>query len=234
MTKLRPVWAVIPIKEVQDAKQRLSGRLSAADRRRLAQAMISDVLETVVQVEELAGVVVVTVDPEVTALAFRLGITVFCEGARDGHTGSVMAAAQRLAAEGKAMLTMPADIPLVAADDIRAVIAARKADRSFTIVPARDLQGSNAILISPADAVPVRFGDNSYFPHLDAAEAAGIEPSVVRRAGIELDVDTPDDFAALKDALLANTQATGKRTAAVVGEIVSMDRANGYLLACCT
>ena len=67
--------------------------------------------------------------------------------------------------------------------------------RAFTIVPARDRMGSNAVLCSPADAVPLRFGDDSFFPHLDAARARGIEPEVVRLPRIALDIDTPEDLA---------------------------------------
>ena len=62
-------------------------------------------------------------------------------------------------------------------------------------MPARDELGSNAVLCSPADAVPLRFGDNSFFPHLDAAKTHGIEPEVVHLPRIGLDIDTPDDLA---------------------------------------
>ena len=44
-------------------------------------------------------------------------------------------------------------------------------------------------------AVPLRFGDDSFVPHLAAARAAGIEPIVVRRPRIALDLDRPEDIA---------------------------------------
>jgi 2-phospho-L-lactate guanylyltransferase len=43
--------------------------------------------------------------------------------------------------------------------------------------------------------VPLRFGDDSFFPHLAAAEARGIAPSVVHLPGIALDIDNPADLA---------------------------------------
>jgi 2-phospho-L-lactate/phosphoenolpyruvate guanylyltransferase len=43
--------------------------------------------------------------------------------------------------------------------------------------------------------VPLRFGDNSFFPHLDAAKAQGIQPEVVHLPRIALDIDTPEDLA---------------------------------------
>ena len=67
---------------------------------------------------------------------------------------------------------------------------------AFTIVPAHDELGSNTIICSPPDAVPLRFGENSFYPHLDAARARGIEPLIVRHEGIGMDIDHPVDIAA--------------------------------------
>ena len=89
---------------------------------------------------------------------------------------------------------------MVEPSDVRHLVRVHSAsaDRgagAFTIVPARDELGSNAVLCSPAGAVPLRFGDNSFFPHLDAAKAHGIEPEVVHLPRIALDIDTPEDLA---------------------------------------
>ena len=161
--------------------------------------MFEDVLRRLSSVRELAGIVVVTVDPAAAAIAARHGARVMSEGACEGHTGAVMTAARRLAAEGLDLLTLPGDIPLVEPDDVRHLVPCTRRRRSragaFTIVPARDEHGSNAVLCSPADAVPLRFGDNSFFPHLDAAKAHGIEPEVVHLPRIALDIDTPEDLA---------------------------------------
>jgi 2-phospho-L-lactate guanylyltransferase len=144
--------------------------------------------------------VVVTVDSAAAAIAARHGARVMSEGACEGHTGAVMTAARHLAAEGCGLLTLPGDIPLVEPSDVRHLVRVHstRADRgtgAFTIVPARDELGSNAVLCSPAGAVPLRFGDNSFFPHLDAAKAHGIEPEVVHLPRVALDIDTPDDLA---------------------------------------
>jgi 2-phospho-L-lactate/phosphoenolpyruvate guanylyltransferase len=94
------------------------------------------------------------------------------------------------------MMTIPGDVPLVTSAEIERVIAAHHRGNRFVIVPARDELGSNTILAAPADAVKLRFGDDSYFPHLAAARAAGIEPVSIPLPGIGLDIDTPEDLAA--------------------------------------
>ena len=96
------------------------------------------------------------------------------------------------------VLTMPGDIPAVTAAEVEAVLAAHGAAPAFTIAPAHDELGSNAVLMSPPLAVPLRFGEDSYFPHLAAARAAGIEPRVVPLPGIGMDIDHPADLAGLR------------------------------------
>jgi 2-phospho-L-lactate/phosphoenolpyruvate guanylyltransferase len=189
------IWAVMPVKEFEGAKQRLSSCLSAEERRTLATTMLEDVLDAVSAVPELAGVLVVTVDPAATSLATRYGARIVTEGAREGHTGAVMAAARLLVREGRAgIMTMPGDIPRLSSAEIAATLAVHRRAPSFTIVPAHDDLGSNTIVCSPPDAVPLRFGEDSFYPHLDAARAHGIDPLIVRHPGIGMDIDNPVDL----------------------------------------
>jgi len=189
------IWAVIPVKEMQGSKQRLSSLLTPDQRQGLAQAMLMDVLDAAFGARDLAGVILVTLDPFATKLGQDMGAHIMTDGARDGHTGAVTAAARRLVAEGcHAMLTMPGDIPRVTAEEIQAVIAHHSPMApAFTIVPAHDEKGSNCIVMTPPDSVPLRFGEDSYFPHLTAARRLDIEPGIVRLPGIGMDIDHPED-----------------------------------------
>ena len=188
------LWAVVPVKERVSAKERLAPILRPEARQALALAMLEDVLAAVTAASGIAGILVVTVDAKAGRLAARYGARVIEVGARDGHTGAVTAAARLLAAEGRAgMLTLPADIPLVTPAEIAGVLAAHPPAPSFTIVPSHDERGSNAIACSPPDVVPLRFGDDSFYPHLQAAEVCGIRPTVLHLPGIALDIDNPED-----------------------------------------
>lgn len=195
MSRAGEIWAVVPVKDTAIAKQRLAPALPPDLRQALALAMLEDVLAALAEAAGLARRLLVTIDPEARHLAAGYGFDCIADGAEDGHTGAVMAAARRLAAEGVgSMLTLPGDIPLVSSDEIGRLIAAHRPAPSFTIAPSHDEKGSNAILLSPPDAVPLRFGDDSFFPHLAAAEARGIAPTVVRLPGIALDIDNPADL----------------------------------------
>lgn len=191
------VWACVPVKEFAGAKRRLALLLSPEQREILAETMLEDVLSALAGAIRLAGILVNTVDPRAATLAERYGARVVSDGARDGHTGAVNGMARVLAAEGKgALLTIPGDIPRVTAREIDTVVSSCRDAASFTIVPAHDELGSNAVMCAPPFAVPLRFGDDSYFPHLIAARRHGIEPTIVRLPGIGLDIDHPVDLLA--------------------------------------
>jgi 2-phospho-L-lactate guanylyltransferase len=191
------LWAVVPVKELDRAKMRLAPLLQPEVRQGLMLAMLEDVLAALAAAPDLTGIAVVTVEPAAASLAARYRARVIETGARDGHTGAVSAATGLLTKEGIAgILTVPGDIPLVTPAEIARLIAAHRPAPAFTIAPSRDERGSNAVICSPPNAVPLRFGENSYFPHLRAAEAHGIRPTVLHLLGIALDVDTPEDLAA--------------------------------------
>ncbi|HZU87966.1 MAG TPA: hypothetical protein VE993_01790, partial [Stellaceae bacterium] len=102
------LWAAVPVKELDLAKQRLAPLLAPPLRRELMLAMLEDVLAALVATPGLGGLVIVTVDREAERLALRYGARLLADGARDGHSGAVAAAARLLAAEGRAgMLTLP-------------------------------------------------------------------------------------------------------------------------------
>ncbi len=192
-----PLWVVVPVKNLQHAKQRLARVLSAGERHQLFRAMLEDVLSALSECRGLAGVLVVTRDREAATLAARYGARVLKEEESRGHTAASRFGACTLAAEGApGMAQLPADLPLLTPEDIDVLLQAHGSAPAVTLAPSRDQRGSNAVLCSPPELLPLRFGDDSYFPHLARARALGIEPGIVHRPGLALDVDTPDDMLA--------------------------------------
>ncbi|NIM27924.1 MAG: 2-phospho-L-lactate guanylyltransferase [Gammaproteobacteria bacterium] len=189
------LWVVMPVKNLEDAKQRLAGVLSGGERRALFRAMLEDVLSALSLSTGLAGVVAVTRDDEAAALAARYGARVLEESANRGHTAASRFGAAVLADEGVAgMVQLPADVPLVTPEDIEALLQAHGPAPAVTLAPSRDQRGTNAVVCSPPDVLPLGFGDDSFFPHLARARSLGIEPPVVRRPGLALDIDTREDL----------------------------------------
>ncbi len=200
-------WAVLPIKDLHDAKQRLAGVLAREEREALFRAMLGDVLEAITAARRLDGLLVVTRDREAAALVAPYGADILGERENAGQTTAVTAGVEALAARGvETIVTIPGDVPLATGEEIDAVLDAHGAAPAITIAPAHDRLGSNAIVCSPPRALPLRFGDASFEPHVDRARGLGIEPRIVERPGLALDVDHPRDLSALL-AVPADTRA---------------------------
>ena len=196
MSRAADIWAVVPVKDTEAAKSRLAAALPAKLRREFFLEMLEDVLAALAAAPGLAGRLLVTTDQAAIALAGRYRAECIADGAEDGHTGAVAAAARHLAQSRRGgMLTLPGDIPLVTAAEIGELLRAHREAPSFTIAPSHDEKGSNAVIVSPPDAVTLRFGDDSFYPHLAAARARGIAPQVLHLPGIALDIDNPSDLA---------------------------------------
>ena len=192
------LWAVVPVKNIEHVKTRLAGVLSSSERQQLFHAMLEDVLQTLSCCPQLSGVLVVTRDPKAKSIARSYGTQILVEKENLGHTAASMLGARTLAQEKRAgMLQVPADLPLLTPADISVLIEAHGPAPAITLAPSRDKKGSNAVVCTPADVLPLRFGDYSFPPHVAASRALGIEPTIIDRPGLALDIDTPTDLAVL-------------------------------------
>lgn len=190
------VWAVVPVKELSRAKQRLAGVLGPEQRRALSRSMLDDVLTAIGQAHGLAGLLVVSSDPEARLQAARHGARLLDDPGQ-GLNAALDHAAATLAGEGaEGILILPADSPLANAAEIEAVLAAWTSGSCVVLASDRRGDGTNAFLCAPPDLISFRYGPGSFAAHRQAARAAGIEPRVLDLAGLAFDIDTPEDLAA--------------------------------------
>ena len=213
--------AILPVKSFRAAKQRLAEALGAGSRVALAQAMFVDVLASARRVPGLHGIVVVTSDrvAESAAAGSRGGVLVLREEDQSGHSAAALLGIRRALADGyDRVLLIPGDTPLVQAAELSALLADA---RGVVVVPDRHGTGTNALVLSPPDAIEPSFGPGSLERHVAAAEAAGVPCRVEEVPGLALDVDTPEDLAALSAELeLSHGAAPATR-----GALRQLDRA---------
>lgn len=188
-------WAVVPVKAVSSAKQRLARLLSEAERAELVRCMLTDVLVALSGATRIAGTLVVTRDPALTALAASHGASVLAES-RPGLSAAVGEAAGRLAARGiAAMLALPADLPLLSGAAIDDLVASHRGGITVATDAARD--GTNALLCNPPGAIDFHYGPGSCRAHMAAAAARGVPARCLTVPALALDIDTPADLADL-------------------------------------
>ena len=189
-------YVVIPAKDFHGAKQRLAGLLRPHERSALARATLTDTLTACVQAEGLAGIGVVTCDREVAELAEALRAEVLWEAEPRGQSAAVARGGRECLRRGiPSMLTMPGDIPLLAPADVEALASAAQPAVPVTLVPNREDTGTNALVLTPPDCLPVAFGDDSFRRHLRLCAERGLAVDVRRMPRLALDIDTPEDLA---------------------------------------
>ncbi len=208
MAAAREVWAVVPLKPLAEAKRRLAGVLSPADRQGLMLAMLRDVVAALKAAETIDGILLVSRDSGAGALARELGID-YLLSQRDQDLNSALEAA--IADVGRrgagTMMVLPGDVPLVQAGDIDGIIAALPEPPALVLAAAADGDGTNCLVAAPPGLLTMRFGPGSAGRHLKAATDAGSAGVSYPGDGFALDIDDAADFAALKARLVGSGQA---------------------------
>ncbi|MGD9804612.1 MAG: 5-amino-6-(D-ribitylamino)uracil--L-tyrosine 4-hydroxyphenyl transferase CofH [Hyphomicrobiaceae bacterium] len=190
-------FAIVPVKALAHAKQRLGSVLPPGTRRRLVLAMLDDVLGTLALIPAIERTIVVTRDPEVAAAASGRGAEVVQE--RDGAdlNASIAAGLTMASAAGAARaLILPGDVPLATPTEIEAVLRAAS-DGGVVIAPDAKEEGTNALLLPLPAPFETVFGPSSFAQHKMRAEVVGAPIAVVEREGLSQDIDLPVDLARL-------------------------------------
>jgi len=212
------LWAVIVARVGNAPKLRLASALDAQQRRRLALAMLGDVLSACQHAPLLSGVVAVVDDVEARELARAAGAQAIDDSADSGMNDAVAAGLRSVRDRGAdTAIVLPGDIPLLTPRDLEALVAAAGSHtRALIVGESRDGQGTNALLLRPTDVIAPAFGPPSVDRHLDLGRQANAHTETVKGLGLALDVDTPADLAALAD------RPVGPHTAGALADLLRL------------
>jgi 2-phospho-L-lactate guanylyltransferase len=195
MSAAAGVWAVVPMKSLRAAKQRLSPVLGPDERELLAYTMLEDVLAACAEARCVEQTLVVTGDDKVARLADRAGAAVLREG-REAGTNAAAQAGIRSASGATAVMVLPADVPNVTGFALDAVAALVQRAPAIVLAPASRDGGTNLFACSPPDVCDPCFGPDSFARHLEMATRAGLTPFIACLRGLAIDVDRPEDLRA--------------------------------------
>ena len=201
---------LLPVKDLRNAKKRLSAVLTPEERFALAEAMLADTIRAVRGVRQAETIFVITNYEPAMQLAEENGWEILREERQISESHSVDAASKLCAQKGvSGLLRLPLDLPLVQSSDIDELLAVECRAPSLVIVPSRDGTGTNAILRNPPTLFPSHFGTGSFAKHLAEAKNAHAHVIVRRNLRLEMDVDDEADLRALLEHDLSATE-TGR------------------------
>jgi 2-phospho-L-lactate guanylyltransferase len=187
------VFTVVPVKDLRGTKSRLAPVLDPAARAGLTLYMMGRVVTRALEAG-VDAVCVVSPDPIVLDEALRRGATPLVQKSR-GLNPALEEGRLWAAQNGaSALLVLPADLPLIEAEDVLAVLAGSAA-APVVIAPDGARSGTNALLLRPPDALPFLFGPESFEAHLQAASDRDVEARVCENGHLSFDLDTAGDLA---------------------------------------
>ena len=191
-------FVIIPVNPLDEGKSRLAGVLSDVERKALNRSFLKHTLTVVQEVPGAAHTIVVSRDGDVLAEAAACGAQSVPEPEDGGLNPALHAGRAAALLQGaEAIVVLPVDLPLLSADDVRALIAPVGDRPGVRIAPDERGSGTNALLLAPPGGMDFHFGPDSFSAHIAAARDAGLASSIVHIGNICFDVDTPDDYARL-------------------------------------
>lgn len=185
-------WAVIPVKGLSESKTRLSTVLGSK-RRLLVQALLHDVLSSVVESKAFDSVLVISSDGILATEATGRNVS-FLRQVTSGLNRAVDEANRHADREhASSVTTILGDIPLVTADDFRELMRIGTKQRRVVMAPSTK-GGTNIMLNSPPGVVEPSYGRWSYSKHLRKAQSLGVDTYSISNLRVSFDMDTPEDL----------------------------------------
>jgi len=191
------MWVVLPLKALSPVKSRLAPVLSPDQREGLMKAMIGDVLAALQNCPHVEGILLVSRDPNVPALAAEYGAEILNLEKDEDLNSAVNAASDHLLEKGvKRALILHGDIPMARSSHLSRLIE-ESAKSDLTLLACRHGQGTNAMLTTLPARIPFLYGQDSYQRHLKAARQSGLDVRTIDFPELALDVNSPEDLLAL-------------------------------------
>jgi 2-phospho-L-lactate guanylyltransferase len=189
------LWAIVPVKPLRRGKSRLAGTLTEDERTALNQELLEHTLKVLSSLKELDQVLVVSRDPQALTIARNHGAKTVQEDGQP-HLNTALARATVMAQvhSTRGILVLPADLPLLTPDDVRALIDRAAKPPVVVIAPDRHGKGTNALLMVPSGQIEYDFGEGSFQRHCDRAIKSGARLEIVELPSLGLDLDLPEDL----------------------------------------
>lgn len=186
---MKNTFAIIPVSKFVDAKTRLSPKLTIIERENLLKAMLKDVIGVLNGLVE--NTVVISSDDDVLSFVNELGVETLKESGVTDLNGALTQAINYCSKFCDNVLIIPSDVPLIKKNHVKEILNRNK---EFDVVIAPSKGGGTNALLCPVSDFSVKFGDYSFFEHIEEAKLKGFTHSIYDSFYLSLDVNTAEDL----------------------------------------
>lgn len=182
------VHLLVPLKPLARAKSRLLADRGVAGHFELVTAMALDTVAAARRARGVAGVVVVSSDPALTAAFTGLGVEVLPDDPADGLNAALRHGDEVLRARGAFRVgALQADLPALRSGELGWALRAAGTDRSFC--PDLPGDGTTLLLAEPGLALDPRFGPGSAEAHSESGAKTLLGPWESLRRDVDVEAD---------------------------------------------
>ncbi len=166
--------AILPAKSFDKAKQRLSPAFQAGHRTRAGRGDVRRFARRDPPRGAIDRIIVVTADRIAARIATGNGADVIQDTSNNHSEAAELGIARAIEIGARRALVVPGDCPLLDPAELEALLAHPVAERSAVIVPDRHGEGTNALLLTPPNALTPAFGEGSRQRHYRSRGRAGV------------------------------------------------------------
>lgn len=194
------LWAIVPVKPLNQNKSRLSGVLSKAERSELNHHLLVQTIKTLNSTPDIENILVISRDNKTLAVARKHGAQTVLE--QRGSELNVSLERATIVAKTyttRGVLILPADLPLLTKADIIRLLDKVNDPPVVVVVPDRIKVGTNALVVCPAGLIEYEFGHGSFERHCRLAREAGARLEICELPSLALDMDLPEDLKRIEE-----------------------------------
>jgi 2-phospho-L-lactate guanylyltransferase len=189
---------IIPVKSLINSKQRLNSFLTPEEREKLVHALLQDVLTAATNSKLAHCTLLITSDSKIVKITQQWhlpNLEYLIEPKEKGINYAVQFALEWcLSKSVSSILIIPADIPLITAEDIDDLIKLAQEKSSIVIAPSQRKDGTNAFYQQPPNLFQVWYGPDSFRKNLNLILKKHLPYHILEHPAFALDIDLKEDL----------------------------------------
>lgn len=189
------IFAIVPVKSLENTKTRLGTLLSTDERIRLSGMLLTRTICILKMTSSIQKILLVSADNRTKKMARRFRVTFLEEENESGVNSAINLADKFCTTSGAdASIVIPIDLPLMLPKDINIICkSVQDDDICVVLCPSYKLDGSNVLLRKPCNVISTSYDANSYPIHVLAGIRMNVKTKVLFVSRLMIDIDNIHD-----------------------------------------